>query len=481
VERIKAEEAAEEEHRQARMRELAEQARERREAEAAEERRRKDERDAKLRRYQDEKAKGEERLWPGTALDARGKPVAGPMSRSIRRGQKCGRRCCGGAPWTSIGGPVKRWPEAASAAFREGRQRDRANPSWWECDNREDHREILPQPPLSLLPPAASNTPCRRRPPAGMSRRGVSRLRSRVRHTKDSNYSFTTCNEAGTVSESVLYLTGHEIRFGASAYPGGYELRYSERGHPFYVYKKPVPRISDDILDCVIYLYPSVGDAEAGEKAGGTGFLVGVPSEVHEGVTYQYAVTNSHVIREGDSPVIRLNTQAGATDVLELSQDEWIHHQDGDDLAICPLEFSLDTHKSSLLTQDWFLTKEEMEAYDIGPGDDVFMVGRFIQHEGRQRNTPVVRFGNISMMPWEPVRNMRGLSKKASWWRCARLADSAGRPFSFTSRRLPCVLARERSKWLPTFGCWVWIGGTSQSTKRLGKAKGAKTLWRKDG
>jgi hypothetical protein len=62
VERIKAREAAEEERNQARMRELAEQARERREAESAEERRRKVERDAKLRRPEEEKAKGEERL-----------------------------------------------------------------------------------------------------------------------------------------------------------------------------------------------------------------------------------------------------------------------------------------------------------------------------------------------------------------------------------------------------------------------------------
>jgi hypothetical protein len=68
VERIKAEEAAEQERKQARMRELAEQARERREAEAAKQRRRKDERDAKLRRSQDEKAKGEERRAKDLAM-----------------------------------------------------------------------------------------------------------------------------------------------------------------------------------------------------------------------------------------------------------------------------------------------------------------------------------------------------------------------------------------------------------------------------
>jgi hypothetical protein len=67
VERIKAQEAAEEERKQARMRELAEQAREHREAVASEEKRRKEERDAKLRRSQDEKAKGEERLAKDSA------------------------------------------------------------------------------------------------------------------------------------------------------------------------------------------------------------------------------------------------------------------------------------------------------------------------------------------------------------------------------------------------------------------------------
>jgi hypothetical protein len=60
VERIKAEKSAEEERKQARMRELAVEARQRREAQAAEERRLKAERDAKLRQTQEEKAKTEE-------------------------------------------------------------------------------------------------------------------------------------------------------------------------------------------------------------------------------------------------------------------------------------------------------------------------------------------------------------------------------------------------------------------------------------
>jgi hypothetical protein len=60
VERIKAKEAEEEERRQARLTELAEQARQRREAEAAEGRRREAEREAKLRRVQEERGQAEE-------------------------------------------------------------------------------------------------------------------------------------------------------------------------------------------------------------------------------------------------------------------------------------------------------------------------------------------------------------------------------------------------------------------------------------
>ena len=118
VECIKAQEAAEEERKQARMWELAEQARERREAEAAEQRWRMEERHAKLRRSEDKKAEGEERLAK-IALGARGKSVAGRRLRLRRRGRRCGRRCSSGAPWTPIGGRAKRWLEAASAAFRE--------------------------------------------------------------------------------------------------------------------------------------------------------------------------------------------------------------------------------------------------------------------------------------------------------------------------------------------------------------------------
>jgi hypothetical protein len=46
------------------------------------------------------------------------------------------------------------------------------------------------------------------------------------------------------------------------------------------------------------------------------------------------------------------------------------------------------------------LSREDVENGSIGPGEDVFMVGRFMDHDGgSQRNQPALRFGNIAMDP----------------------------------------------------------------------------------
>jgi hypothetical protein len=39
----------------------------------------------------------------------------------------------------------------------------------------------------------------------------------------------------------------------------------------------------------------------------------------------------------------------------------------------------------------------------ISEGDEVFYVGMFAQHTGEKRNLPIIRFGNISLMPYEKI------------------------------------------------------------------------------
>jgi len=164
-----------------------------------------------------------------------------------------------------------------------------------------------------------------------------------------------------------------------------------------------MPRIHNDFLDCSIYLYPSKEAAEKGERVGGSGCLVLIKSLV-KGYSHAYAVTNRHVIEKANSPVIRLNTTSGEKDVLEFKNNDWIPHPDGDDVAVCPIDFPAEQFKVRFIDRDaYFVTPDRIRFFDIGVGEGTFMVGRFISHEGKQRNTPSMRFGNIAMMPDEPV------------------------------------------------------------------------------
>jgi hypothetical protein len=182
-----------------------------------------------------------------------------------------------------------------------------------------------------------------------------------------------------------------------------YEERRTTRGVPFTVLRKRMPRVPDKMLDCVFYLYPTVDDAQRGEYAGGTGFLVCLESKRVPGRYFPYLVSNKHVVIEASSPVVRLNTIEGDMDIVPLGCDDWIVHPDGDDLAICPHLFTSGFHRFKAVSDDFFMTRWAIEQLHIGPGEEVFQVGRFINHEGRQQNLPTVRCGTIAMMPHEPI------------------------------------------------------------------------------
>jgi hypothetical protein len=204
------------------------------------------------------------------------------------------------------------------------------------------------------------------------------------------------------------------------------ETRYSTKGNLFAVINY-MPRMPDNHLYCVFYLYPSVAAAEVGEAAGGTGFLVGYPSQ-HEGFVYFYAVTNAHVVREYGSPVIRLNTKEGGTDIFELTSDLWIPHPEGDDLAVVGIggiEFSRYEH-NYIHAEEMFASNSIISGYDIGIGDDVSVIGRFIKHDGGLINKPSIRFGSISMMP--TVINFQGHDQECYLVEVRSLRGSSGSP-----------------------------------------------------
>lgn len=189
-----------------------------------------------------------------------------------------------------------------------------------------------------------------------------------------------------------------------------------------------MPRIYDPWLDSVIYLYPSVDMARSGERAGGCGFLMSVKSEGDDRSDHIYAVTNSHVIAEAASPIIRLNTSEGASDVIDLRADDWSHHPDGDDIAVVLVDLPQGKYKTHTIAVTSCLVPIMLKWFSYGPGDDVFMLSRFMTVGGKQTNQPVVRFGNLAMMPGEPVQHERGYEVESFLVEARSVSGMSGSP-----------------------------------------------------
>jgi hypothetical protein len=173
--------------------------------------------------------------------------------------------------------------------------------------------------------------------------------------------------------------------------------RVSEHGDQYHTLEWcHVPRIHELFLECAFYLYPSRAAAERATQFGGSGFFVIEPAAV-PGKGFVYAVSNTHVVR--GSPVIRLNNREGGTHVLETDTSHWTYSEDTD-LAVLPIDLSIwGTYQTTAIPTPWFIDKDSVVSKGIGPGDDTFTIGRFINQEGKQRNRPSVRFGSISTMP----------------------------------------------------------------------------------
>lgn len=134
--------------------------------------------------------------------------------------------------------------------------------------------------------------------------------------------------------------------------------------------------------------------------------MVYVPLEINKEHVHFYAVTARHVVERVPNPVLRVNLKSGKFVQLETNGARWIPHPDGDDLAVCPIGLDKEIQFSAVGLEDFYSPLSKLEIF---PGDEVFMIGRFTSHEGKQRNAPSVRFGNLSMLP---IETMESLYKK---------------------------------------------------------------------
>src|ERR1044071_4166617 len=180
----------------------------------------------------------------------------------------------------------------------------------------------------------------------------------------------------------------------------------------YYEPKRIMPRIPDRDLLSVVFVYPSEEAAKAGKQVGGSGFVINYPASGSRW-RIRYVVTNQHVV-DGGGHWIRLN-HPGGTHTVHIPPDDWTSAPGGDDFALAILRLPEHVVPSELSVDNGAVTREEAKALKVGPGDEAYMVGRFIGHGGRVTNNPVARFGSIGLMPnpMELVRDGRGKDVEA--------------------------------------------------------------------
>lgn len=173
-----------------------------------------------------------------------------------------------------------------------------------------------------------------------------------------------------------------------------------------------MPRWSPGVLQCSIFMYRTLDEAERGANYGGAGFLVGVRWEKDSRKIHTYAVTNYHVAVSGGASVVRINTKSGGSVCVETQPTEWFWRV-GHDVAVHRIDqpnsfFGL-LSATLMPISDLLITPEDIRKYNIGEGDEVASVGRFVDLTGHQKNQPMLRTGVISLMGPIPVRQARGV------------------------------------------------------------------------
>ena len=188
-----------------------------------------------------------------------------------------------------------------------------------------------------------------------------------------------------------------------------------------------MPRIRDAYLDCAVYLYASEPDAAQGARTGGSGFVVGIPATDIPDAWFIYVATNRHVIENGNT-VIRMKTMDNKNSIIATDERAWVCHPSGDDVAVCFLIFDAPKHRFNFVPVSQFMTHDLLRSYNIGPGDEAFVVGRFINHEGKQHNLPTARFGCLAQMPIEPVKQDTGFEQESFLVEARSIAGYSGSP-----------------------------------------------------
>ena len=182
----------------------------------------------------------------------------------------------------------------------------------------------------------------------------------------------------------------------------------------------PSVRVPNFVLKCVGF----VGEVTHRDSSGvsgdlnATGFFVSVPCTSPEllrtGAAAVYFVTAKHVAQDLKDRefYFLVNRVGGGTVAIEsiMGDKWWLHPTDKTaDVAVAQVSGSVGREADIMSVSIVQLaTPERLAHLDIGIGDEVYMTGLFTPAPGAAQNVPIIRHGNIAMMPSEQIQTELG-------------------------------------------------------------------------
>lgn len=168
-------------------------------------------------------------------------------------------------------------------------------------------------------------------------------------------------------------------------------------------------RIHDVMLKCVGFVGEVAHETASGIEGDlcGTGFLVSVGGAFGP---FYYFVTAKHIVGDLNRKdlYILINKMHGGIATVECKEQWWTHPADRTaDVAVTPFPYESRMYCASL-ELSVFATPEKLRQYNLGVGDEVYTVGLFSEAPGEQETVPMVRHGNVAMMPKQQIQTAMG-------------------------------------------------------------------------
>jgi hypothetical protein len=163
-------------------------------------------------------------------------------------------------------------------------------------------------------------------------------------------------------------------------------------------------RVPDRIANCVGFISHDIPE---NIRYGGTAFLVGVKGA--HGNAYLHLVTAQHVADKVDpgSFIVGMNSRDGGKILVRSGDVKWWYHPTEKSLVDAAVTIfateKIEDYALEWIPESIFATDERIEKYNIGIGDELTVVGLFTRFSGKTRHFPIIRTGNIAMMPTDRI------------------------------------------------------------------------------